>query len=510
MDIALRAVSLLVAYDLFVAHGAKFDAEFEHVLVRSIYEHGRNIVENLEWNDALRGNHFLCNVAGLLYIGAYLPSSEESDCWLAYGAHRLVREIQSQFHPDGTNFEGSTAYHRLSAETVLYATALCLGLRDDSAERLNRSPYTGLETVPGWDASCIADIGSEIPEEIVDCLYRMAGFTASIERPDGLVPQIGDNDNGRFLKLEPAVDTGGEEIREEVREEVRDHRHLLAAFAGLLDRPDLIERTGGPTVETELVRSLAGAAAPLPNRRAIGESMPDFSGFPDFGLYVWRTKSVYVALRCGAIGQNGFGGHAHNDQMSFEFAAHGLAFIVDPGTFVYTSLPDARNRFRSTAMHNTLCVEGGEQAGWREGIEGLFSLTGDPEARALSADRSRFVGEHRGFGVPHRRSVSWREDGFDAVDECDATGEKSLRFHLDPDVRIGTGLGTKVIEIQRNGVTVELGNDSSNWQEEAGEFSTAYGVRCESRVLFLADIPNRCAWTITALANPTLQTASGP
>ena len=82
MDVAIRVTNWLVAYDLFRASGFAFDAAFESTFSRSIVEHGRHIVENLEWDPGLRGNHYLADVVGLLFVAAYLPSSRESDGWL--------------------------------------------------------------------------------------------------------------------------------------------------------------------------------------------------------------------------------------------------------------------------------------------------------------------------------------------------------------------------------------------------------------------------------------------
>ena len=498
MDIALRAISLLVAYDLFTAFGAEFDLEFEQVLVRTLYEHGCHVLEFLEWDNAVRGNHYLCNLAGLVFIGAYLPSTEETDGWLAYGAHRLWYELKAQFHPDGSSFEGSTAYHRLSAETALYTTALLLGISKSDRHRLKRKCYPGLASVPGWAASEFAGIDFELTNDLAEHLSNIARFTARIERPDGLVPQFGDNDNGRFLKLEPAIVSDA--ASGAIRENGLDHRHLLAAFGGLLSNTEKFETANGPTLETEFVQAYAGLPAPAPYNSGSAGTPAPLTVFDDFGLYIWRKNPIYVALRCGNIGQNGFGGHAHNDQLSFEFAAHGSPFIVDTGTYVYTPLPEARNRFRSTAMHNTLSLEGREQAAWRDGIEGLFSFTEDPQAHILRADERGIVGEHTGFGKPHRRTLTWRKNGLDGIDECEVAGRKTLRFHLDPDVRIVSGLETNAVVIEKNGIEIELVNDSTKWQKESRDISQAYGERCESLALILADIPNRCAWQIASLA----------
>jgi hypothetical protein len=82
--------------------------------------------------------------------------------------------------------------------------------------------------------------------------------------------------------------------------------------------------------------------------------------YPDFGLYLYRSSSLYLAVRCGAIGQNGKGGHAHNDQLSIELNVDGEDWITDPGTYLYTPLPERRNQYRSVKAHFAPQLEGQE------------------------------------------------------------------------------------------------------------------------------------------------------
>ena len=98
------------------------------------------------------------------------------------------------------------------------------------------------------------------------------------------------------------------------------------------------------------------------------------AAYPNFGLFIYKSPRVYFAIRCGRGDINQIGNHAHNDNLSFELALDGNSLITDPGTYVYTPSPDMRNRFRSTAMHNTLVIDGREQNDWSEGREGLFFL----------------------------------------------------------------------------------------------------------------------------------------
>jgi hypothetical protein len=77
----------------------------------------------------------------------------------------------------------------------------------------------------------------------------------------------------------------------------------------------------------------------------------------------------------GEVGLDGRGGHGHLDALSFELMLHGIPLVVDPGSYLYTGDPDARNRFRSTRAHNVAMVDGEEMASlfprqlWRLGTE---------------------------------------------------------------------------------------------------------------------------------------------
>ena len=52
--------------------------------------------------------------------------------------------------------------------------------------------------------------------------------------------------------------------------------------------------------------------------------------------------------------------HAHADALSFEYAAAGVTWIIDPGTYTYTKDPALRDHFRSSSAHNTVSVEEAE------------------------------------------------------------------------------------------------------------------------------------------------------
>ncbi len=52
-----------------------------------------------------------------------------------------MEQLQKQFHEEGTNFEGSTSYHRLSTEFILYSTALVYGVLKTDRKKMLFGEY---------------------------------------------------------------------------------------------------------------------------------------------------------------------------------------------------------------------------------------------------------------------------------------------------------------------------------------------------------------------------------
>ncbi|KTD24332.1 Uncharacterized protein conserved in bacteria [Legionella lansingensis] len=271
MDIAIRAVNWLLAKDLFLASQIRFPEYFETLMAKSIYEHGKYIIANLEWYPQ-RSNHYLANITGLAFIASYLPSDEEVDTWLAFAVQELNIEVERQFYKDGGNFEGSTAYHRLSAEMVYYATALIMGLPKERLEKLKSYDHKlfknrwGKPRLQGAPRSFYSIPNrakhSPFPEEYFQCMERMVEFIIDITKPNGHIPQIGDNDSGRFLKLAPKYQKmsvkqarenyanldGYKHLHDDANYFMEDHldcSHLIAGAFGVFGKANYYNWLGG-------------------------------------------------------------------------------------------------------------------------------------------------------------------------------------------------------------------------------------------------------------------------
>jgi heparinase II/III-like protein len=519
MDVAIRVANWLVTYDLFHAVGAHFDADFERELLRSVYQHGSHIIANLEWNNEAVGNHYLADIVGLLFAAAYLPRSAETDVWLAFSVQELVKEVGQQFTPDGANFEASTSYHRLCAEMVVYATALVLGL--DSEKRralikydhtlhrvqppLNPSPVT-LYPWPGQQYDC------PFPEWYFERLRLMAQFSEEIARPDERITQVGDCDNGRFLKLHPSYRTHGSALEEDQL----NHSHLVAAIRSLLNTPDVPIGDNEP-VDSHVVRRLAAGTRYAPEQDRVSsrtslevgeppELTASIAGdyreglrraaYPHFGLFIYKSSRLYLAIRCGRGDLNKIGNHAHNDNLSFELALDGNPIITDPGTYVYTPLLNMRNRFRSTAMHNTLMIAGREQNGWREGREGLFALKDRSNPKVRACESTFFSGEHFGFGVPHRRELWIRENGIQGRDHCELEGVKTILFHLPPSCKVSGGRDASSVELTSGGHTYRLSSVDGELSIADSYHSDGYGSLAHTHVVSLKTMLDTVEWIV--------------
>lgn len=185
MDCSIRAVNLLVTYDLFRYSGHLLPLPIEKRFIQSIIDHGLHIYNNPEWSNGLRGNHYLTNLSGLIFISSYIYN-EKTSVWLDYALKSLIRELDYQFNNDGSYFEASTAYHCLAFEIIIWTTKII-------QELCNKLNLTKKQT----------KLINEYFKLLEIKLPYLINFTQNILDEKGELLQIGDNDSSRFIKLYP-------------------------------------------------------------------------------------------------------------------------------------------------------------------------------------------------------------------------------------------------------------------------------------------------------------------
>ena len=239
--------------------------------------------------------------------------------------------MEHQVRGDGCAHEASIPYHRLVTELFV--------CRTQAADALD-------PRLPDWHR---------------DRLDSMLAFTRDY-RPDGLAPQIGGADDGRFLPLGDygRLDTRG---------------ITVISFA----RPT--------------ARTAARRAPPTPRR------LPVLRG----GLYA-------IVLR--RTGRYGHGGHSHNDQAVLRARRRRAAWIADPGTYLYTA-DQARNLFRSTRYHATLGLGGDEQNELR--TDDLFAMEDRAQAELCRGMRGASRAGTEPYAPPRARGQESSHHGHSGV-----------------------------------------------------------------------------------------------
>jgi uncharacterized heparinase superfamily protein len=388
MEVALRAVNWIAAIGALDSWEPLRDPLRSRV-TRSLQVHGRHIAATLEGTPYLRSNHYLSDILGLLVLGASLEGDPEALKWFPRAHAAFEHEIMKQVHDDGVGFEASLSYHGLALEIFLLAHTVA------------------------------AKQGQPFSPRFRERLVRMVEASRALRHPDGRLPQIGDSDSGRVL---PSSFQRGPTLD-----------HLLWSGAATLD----LGRPFPEEPHEEVCWTLgADVWQRLAHQRVV--EPPSRTEFADSGFYVLQSEGMHVVVRCGDIGQNGNGGHAHNDLFSFELS-HGLSLIVDSGTYAYTSDPQARNHFRATASHNTVVVAESEINPMIKSR--LFRLKQVAHAHVESWEQTsehvRLAVWHDGYSrlsteVIHRREFTLHRmtDKFEVIDELKGQGKQKAQTYL--------------------------------------------------------------------------------
>lgn len=328
MEVAIRVSNWLISLIYFI-DSQHIDNLFLKKLLGSVFDHGYYIRNNLENLQIYNSNHYVSNITGLFILSLMIPSHRKKGKWLKFSLAELEREIVNQIYSDGFQNEASTSYHRLVIE--LFFFSYCVG----------------------------KESGILFSRKYIAQLTKMIAVLNTITKNSGDIPQIGDNDSGRFLVFNHQVSFGNLNV-EYFNNYLRNYPEL-----------------------------------------AIANNRQFFHSFEDSGRYLWRDESIYLILNAGPKGQGGNGGHAHNDILSYELSVNGDDLVVDPGTYCYTSNSELRNKFRSVQNHSTLCWDGIEPCSLNTGLfrlpeEGILSVkTNKPnkttsEVNGLYKFRNRF------------------------------------------------------------------------------------------------------------------------
>jgi hypothetical protein len=470
LEVAFRSLSWIWVDKLLA--GAPQYEEFRSELAPALAFHGRYIERYLSTYFS-PNTHLLGEAVALFFLGTLYPQMPGAARWKESGWQIVLHEAKRQVRPDGVYFEQSLYYHVYALDFFLYARLL--------------AARNGMEIPPAYDA----------------VLGRMLDVVAALAQA-GPAEGFGDDDGGRLFNP-----------RRNRTEQMTDP----LALGAVMYSKDVHPREFSAARLTEEAIWLFGEQAVEELTRAETKTSPApcSMAFPDGGIYVLADSQPYAQAMMVDAGPQGVGrsGHGHADALSLRLTMDGRRWLVDSGSGVYISKdPADRNVFRGTGAHNTMRVDGVDQAV----PDDPFSWTHIPVTQAenwiVGKSFTYFVGSHNGYArladpVLHRRHVLKIAGGPWLVRDLAlgrAEHELEIRWHFAPDLDV-QAIGSGRVEISSQGTSPDASRASrltlimpeeTVWHTATEVtrtlLSPAYGalqpaplVRCHAQVLLPAE-----------------------
>ena len=376
--------------------------EIQKKLLGSIYWQTYYIEKNLSKYSSAN-NHRIGEALALFWIGSLIPTFSRAKKWKEKGWEILCQEIERQIFPDGVPKEQSTRY--LFFLFDLYCLAVLLAKKQNLA----------------------------IPQVLFDRLEKICEYIMAQMNEGGNLPDLGDSSDGLACKLHTTS--------------FHPYRSLLTTGAIWFNRGDfkywggkLDERNFWLFNKDDLDRYEHLQEDPTERKSQF---------FPEGGQIVLRKgkgkdESV-LSFDAGPFGFLSIAAHAHADALSFTLSLGGIPILVDPGTYLYHDGGKWRYYFRGTRAHNTIEVDGQDQAV----SGGPFMWLTKPETVvkkvSMVQDHVFVHASHKGyarlsFPLNHERSFLWnrQRESWTINDRLETQGPHLIRqtFHFHPLCRV--------------------------------------------------------------------------
>ena len=401
LEVGFRALSWIWIWHLI---GDRMPPAFRQRFLAELYRHGLYLEYNLSIYFS-PNTHLLGEAVALHALGRLFPKFQRAESWRMLGREIVFAHMDSRVKRDGSYFEQSTYYHVYALDMFAFHAAL-----------------------------------EDVPASYRDALARMAEFLASIVTGNGDLSFTGDDDGGRFFF--PYGDRS------------RFARATLAVISVLVGKRFF------PYTAEDLDEIALWWLGPERCSQKLAELATRTSrAFPDTGIVVFRRDPIVALFDAGPFGA-GNAGHSHSDTLSFIVSVGSQEVLVDSGTFSYMD-PEWRNIFRGSAAHNTVRIDGFDQAV----ASNPFRWAQKPEVKLLeftadtSRNRAAAICCYRGF--THTRTVEFVNHEFLIVDQIEGpAGEHDIEqfwhFSTEPhELSPGTWAIGDIVEFTAEGAVVE-------------------------------------------------------
>jgi hypothetical protein len=341
LEVGFRAVSWIWILHLV---GPALPRSIRQKLEQSLHLHGLHLQNNLSFYFS-PNTHLLGEAVALHAIGRCLPHLPRSNEWTELGRNVVEDQMREQVHDDGSHFEHSTYYHVYALDMFLFHAIL----------------------------------GLPSPQYLTK-LGRMADYLDALLGADRKLPYLGDDDGGRWF-----YPYGNREV---------------FGCVTIATCSEYLQSNYWTVAKKDYYAQACWWLACQP--RSSPSNGTKSALFPDAGVAVLRSDSSKIVIDYRAFGR-GSAGHSHAGALNLIITAEGEELLIDPGTFTYVANTALRDEFRGTAAHNTVRVDGVDQA---DSVN-PFRWANHPNARILSwstsASEDILQAECRYRGLIHKR-----------------------------------------------------------------------------------------------------------
>ena len=392
LELALRILSWGAALE--IAASAEPIRRARPRIARSVAEQARYIRHTLSLHSSAN-NHLMGELVGLLAAAVYFPETPRAGAHADFARDRLLAEAVRQNCADGVNREQAIYYHHYTLEYVL--TALALVQRRDGAR----------------------------PRVLEEVARRMLDFLDVMTDDAGRPFPIGDTDDGHVTGLNRGT---GVSVYESLlwsgwlvfgEAHLGAHAARIAAQRGAEPQPDRRSTYwhGPPT-------------RPLPDL----ETRVRRRLFPEGGYFFSCDEDRRLLFKSGPFGYPSIAAHSHSDQLSVCLSLGTAPVLTDGGTYAYHTDARWRRFFKGVSAHNTVGVDGRDQADYAGPFLWSSHADGRLEVIEDGTDRFEVRGTHDGYRrlpdpVSHERRVAYRAGlGYRIQDRL--RGERSHTYEL--------------------------------------------------------------------------------
>jgi hypothetical protein len=347
-------------------------------------------------------NHLISELAGL-YVASKVWKFKESEQWSRFSKKGLEKEIIKQHTKNGINREEAAEYIQFITDFFL----ICYLVGNNTCDNFSEA-YTGML------------------KKILDYIFEFTDSRCNY-------PKYGDEDDGQVFRLGRDLDN--------------NFMSLLTTGSYLFNEPKYRMKAGKIDLKSHV---LLGNM--LTGRKDLCNGQPFLQKscfYTDDGHFIFRNyiqnKEVYLHFDAAPLGYLSIAAHGHADALSVILHLNGKPVLTDPGTYTYHTQAEWRKYFISTMAHNTVSINGKNQAVfggstlWVSHYNTKVLETGHDDTMDM------VFASHDGYkklGLRHSRRITFNRETNKIIiaDTIESSHSSEFRveipFHISPDVMV--------------------------------------------------------------------------